>query len=1472
MKRFFILLLISVSWPATSQTHIQFTHYSVDDGLSENNVLCMLQDRKGIMWFGTYDGLNKFDGYTFKTYKGSAGNQFALLNYRIDHIQEDIDGYLWIQTYDGRIYRFDAGSEQFLPVPQCKNEYKNYRLSLTGLFTLEDGSIWITGGENGDEDCFRVLNTNNPEQVRITHFNTNNGQLTSNKVKKIYLDKEQNTWILTTNGINLLKKNASGTTRFFKEKEAGKGGFFAICENYPFMYLGGEQGRFKIYDNRKETFESVITPFLANIIDIKLISSNELFILTDKNGFFLFDLQTRKFRAFNKSKEKDIKSDNFFACYMDNQHNIWLDTDNPNVVYFETGKKKVNNFTVIVEKSILYSTSLNFLVIEDKFDNIWIHPKRGGFSLYNRVTNKLEPFYNDLKSPDRKFSNIVRTAIPDRQGNLWMCPYSYGIEKVVFRKSPFNFYKPKPDLNYSEKNNVRSLFQDKDNWLWVGTKDAQLNLFDASRNLIGKLGADGKITSNAALNVPVYNIMSDHNGVIWLASKGKGLFKVIKNKNGPNTTFFITNYRYNPNDTYSLSSDAVYSVFEDHMHRLWVTTYGGGINLMEIQNEQVRFINDRNILKKYPKHQCNRARYITEDKKGRMYVGTTDGLLVFQCDNKTPENIEFYHYAHNPEDNQSISGNDVHYILPAKNGKLYLGIYGGGVDILENDFDFKKKPEFRVYRKNSGGPSDVVFTLQEDLKGDIWLSTQTKLAKLNPKTEKFDVYNPVTSSSYNFVEASVCTTPQGDLVYGTTEGFVQFNPQKAMKSKFIPRIVFTQLQVLNKTMEVGAKRSPLFSVIDNVKELKLTHKQNMMSISFAALDYTDPQGIQYAYKLEGVDANWNYVGNQRIATYTNLPKGNYIFRVKSTNADGEWVNNERSITIIKSPSFWESYWGLVFYCFIFLLITLLVSYILFTFYRLKNDVVVEHRITNMKLRFFADISHELRTPLTLIASPVENILRKEALSVKAKNQLMLVHRNTERMLRLINQILDFHKIQNKKMKLEIEDIHVGHLINVISFSFQQLAEDRNIKFHIFDNSNNSHLWVDKDKFEKIFFNLLSNAFKFTQSGNAIEVFIDEIADKVIITVKDKGVGIGKEKLKKLFNRFESFASSDNSTQPSTGIGLSLTKELVELHKATIDVESEPGTGSSFKVTFLKGHEHFNNNEEFILQDLKVDTSSKISGEEFAEETEDDDIPETVHLSDMPTILIVEDNKELRNFLSSVLSTLYIVLEAENGKEALKILPDSSPDLIISDIMMPEMSGIELTKAIKTDINISHIPIVLLSAKNDMDSKLEAMECGVDDYITKPFSSAYLEARIDNLLKIRKQLQEYYRSSLTSGVISISKPSVTSQDDLFIQSIMKYIEENIENSELSIDGIALFIGLSRTSLFKKIKSLTGLAPVDFIKEIRIQRAAQLIETGEFNISQVAYLIGMNDPRYFSKCFKQKFGVSPREYKDKCHPSA
>lgn len=702
----------------------------------------------------------------------------------------------------------------------------------------------------------------------------------------------------------------------------------------------------------------------------------------------------------------------------------------------------------------------------------------------------------------------------------------------------------------------------------------------------------------------------------------------------------------------------------------------------------------------------------------------------------------------------------------------------------------------------------------------------------------------------------------------------------------MPGIVLSGLKIANKDV-VPRPESVLPESLNSLSHLYLSHKENTVTLSFAALDMSFPENVKYAYMLDGFDKEWNYVGKQRTATYTNLPKGNYVFRVKSTNGAGIWVENERALRITVKPSFWETPYAYVIYTLGFMLILLVGAYTLFVIYRLKHEVSVEQQVTDMKLRFFTNISHELRTPLTLIEGPLEYILKRSDLSKDVREQLQVVERNTHRMLRLVNQILDFRKIQNHKMKLCIEQIDIVAFVHKIMENFESIAESNKIDFIFETEQPKLKLWVDADKVEKIVFNLLSNAFKYTQPGKTITVFIHENEDTVTVGVQDQGIGISENKKASLFVRFETLLDKNLFNPNSSGIGLSLVKELVEMHHASIHVDSKEGEGSCFSVDFLKGKDHYGENAEFVLSDnveiigeaskhsLPVDVETPVVAvpEDKPEAVPAADEADKASVSETKTMLLIEDNLELRFFLRSIFSQRFRIIEAANGVEGLEKAIKYVPDIIISDIMMPEKDGITLVKELREELTTSHIPIVLLTAKTDMDTKLQSLELGADSYITKPFSATYLEARVDNLLARRQKLRQFYCDHL----MDINPPKVeneeeevdvmSQQDRRFLEQLTNFMERNIDNGELVVDDLVHEMAVSRSVFFKKLKSLTGLAPIEFIKEMRVKRAAQLIETGEFNMTQISYMVGINDPRYFSKCFKQRFGMTPTEYREK-----
>ena len=1088
---------------------------------------------------------------------------------------------------------------------------------------------------------------------------------------------------------------------------------------------------------------------------------------------------------------------------------------------------------------------------------------------------------------------------------MWLCTHSKGLEKVTFRNVPFSMLTPVPHEYESLSNEVRSVCEDKQGNLWVGLKDGMIRLYDSNRKFIGHLTGNGTISmTGTPMEGTAYFIMQDSKGIIWIATKGNGLVRA-EQISPTGMSYKLTRYQHDSNDMYSLSDNNVYCVYEDHHGRIWAATFAGGINyISQGEHGETVFINHRNNLKGYPIDVCYKARFITSDNNGRLWVGTTTGAVAFDENFKKPEDIQFHHFSRVPNDTKSLSNNDVHWIIATQQKELYLATFGGGmnklISISENGHG-----EFKSYSVLDGLSSDVLLSIREDHKQNLWISTENGICKFVPSGERFENYDERSISfRVRFSEAASTLTSGGDMLFGTSNGLFMFTPDSIRKSSYVPPVVFSKLMVANEDVIPGEK-SILKVDLDDTQELVLSHDENIFSVQYAALDYTNPQNIQYAYILDGFEKQWTFADRQRSVTYTNLPKGDYIFRVRSTNSDGVWVDNERILNITILPSFWETPLAYVLYVCFVLLIIFVAVYILFTIYRLKHEVSVEQQISDIKLRFFTNISHELRTPLTLIAGPVEQVLKNDKLPADAREQLVVVERNTNRMLRLVNQILDFRKIQNKKMKMQVQQLNVVAFVRKIMDNFESVAEEHNIDFLFQTEKEALNLWVDADKFEKIVFNLLSNAFKYTPNGKMITVFIREDEGTVSVGVQDQGIGIAENKRKSLFVRFENLVDKNIFNQASSGIGLSLVKELVEMHKATISVDSRLGEGSCFKVDFLKGKEHYNSSVEFILEDsaapLSMERIVDIANSSLQTEAAIADAPdlevsaakeEAEESSSKELMLLVEDNQELRSFLRSIFASTYRVVEASDGMEgwskALKYLPD----IIISDVMMPEKDGIEMTRELRADMTTSHIPIILLTAKTTIESKLEGLEYGADDYITKPFSATYLQARVENLLMQRKKLQNFYRDSLTHVTVSETPvaqgetlaghasaepvssaaeepamPEMSPNDRKFMDKLVDLMEQNMDNGELVVDDLVRELAVSRSVFFKKLKTLTGLAPIEFIKEMRIKRAAQLIETGEFNMTQISYMVGINDPRYFSKCFKAQVGMTPTEYREK-----
>lgn len=1499
MRRIVILLILQII--ATDfcfgQLPHTFTQYTSEDGLSQNTIMSILQDDKGVMWFATWDGLYKFDGYTFNNYKAHPGDSIGLSNNRLDNIKEDRYGYIWVQSYNHQVYRFNPRLERFQAIP-----YDNY-LSLD-MYVLPCGDVWIITVQN---ELIHISTHPETHEMKATDFFKSHQISYSEPIKSIFQDSRENQWILTENGLYRLTRNGHEeklSSYFVAPPEKDKQPFYDALENNHTIYFTSKQGCVYEYNPDTGQFVRQEFPTGSSIKTIRQLKKDKLFIGTASDGFFVYEQSSGNHRHYNTRNYPSLKDNQIKAVYIDTNGEAWIRLNTKGVTHFNPENEQFDHF-ILQDKygKDIVDSRPEMYIYEDVNGSLWVHPSGGGLAWYDRKNNRIRPFYNPALQSGWSADNKVTNVFTDKQGNLWLGSYGNGLEKISFNTNHFHLLTAAPDDTEFPGSNVRAVYQDRNGYIWTGNKDKVIRVYDSQWRYVGNLTSSGTISPYSTDKLGIgYSIIQDHEGTIWIGTKGNGLFAA--RPQGKPLTYHLVQYSADANDVYCLSGNEIYSLHEDRQQRIWIATFEGGINYLErgTDKEADRFINYRNRLKNYPISQCYRTRFITSDTKGNIWIGSATGLLMCKGNFKEPEEIEFQRYCRISGNANSLSNNDVHNIYFTRKGEMYVATFGGGLNKLLSLEGAEAR--FQAYTMKNGLPSDVLLSIEEDPHGNLWCATEKELCKFIPSTDKIINYpSRAFPLRISFNEGAALRTASDYLMFNTVKGVLYFFPDSIHTSTYVPPIIFTRLQQAEKTV-TPEEGGILTTHIDDTNLLTLPHDKNGFSIQFAALDMKYPGNISYSYKLEGFENNWNNIGNQRTATYTNLPKGHYTLKVRSTNSDGIWVENTRTLDINILPSFWETPWAYSLYVLFILLVIFTATYILFTIFRLKHKVSVEQEISDIKLRFFTNISHELRTPLTLIAGPVEQVLQHGKLNDEEREQLVLVERNTNRMLRLVNQILDFRKIQNKKMKMQVQRVDIVPFVRKVMENFEAVAEEHRIDFLFQTEKEHLYLWVDADKLEKIVFNLLSNAFKYTPNGKMITMFIREDEKMVSIGVQDQGIGIAENKKKSLFVRFENLVDKNLFNQASTGIGLSLVKELVEMHKATISVDSHLGEGSCFKVDFLKGKEHYDKEAEFILEDadaparmgqvvdianssiqsetLVSDDSEKIDdvyGEEFAKEENSKEL-----------MLLVEDNQELREFLRSIFSPMYRVVEAADGKEGASKALKYLPDIIISDVMMPEKDGIEMTRELRADMTTSHIPIILLTAKTTIESKLEGLEYGADDYITKPFSATYLQARVENLLMQRKKLQSFYRDSLMHINISTGQEEVPVATDMpsaeedvsetppttlemspndrkFMDKLVELMEQNMDNGELVVDDLVRELAVSRSVFFKKLKTLTGLAPIEFIKEMRIKRATQLIETGEFNMTQISYMVGINDPRYFSKCFKAQVGMTPTEYRDR-----
>lgn len=1444
-----VMLIFSIMAAAGSMQDPKFETYTTENGLSHNGVVCILEDSEGFIWFGTWDGLNRFDGEKFIVYKSRPGDNSTLKNNKIREILEDELGYIWVKTYDKRIYRFDKWREKFVPVTRTQGGEDLSGLFFDEITPLASGDVWL---KTEDDRVFWVSDDHGMQVVDFTAKLGSKGR----KVNFIREDRQGNLWIGTEKGLlGYYKEDAS-----YKELSTIKG--MAALSGLDVLKMGQgykeneffvtTDGKIIIYDTKKQEI-TIENSGQKGVMDMVVSKEGDLYLSLQNKGLAVFDHHKKELKFVGKPEET------FLSIFEDKKGNLWLEPEKDGAylykplqdsLYYFTHKKE-HNLPFLPREGFMNDQS--FKVREDVNGKVWVSLKGGGFGLYQQASNTISYFYNNPTDSERLFSNSMVASFSDRNGVLWMSTREGGVNKISFFKENFKHQRLVDHASSRFQNEVRSLFQDASGRVWITNKKGDIYFYK---------GGNYQRLENNEVKGSIYCITEDRRNNIWIGTKGNGLFK-LEPKDAKGEAFNYTQYKYDPKDIRSLSSDHIYSITEDLDGRLWISTFQAGLNLLvEDKGGEVHFKNVNNSFKNYPKHTFNVIRHAMLGPDGLIWLGTTDGLLRFNP-KEDPEAMEFKVTVKEAGEASSLGNNDVTYLFQTKEKEVWVGTFGGGLNRVLNKLeDMDSDLKFKTYTTDQGAPNDIVLSILEDDHRNLWLSTENGISRFDVKSEEFKNYNTYNGlPKSGFSEAASLAAKNGELFFGAKDGFISFHPDQIVSETFSGNMVFTGLQLFNKGIDLQDAGAPLQTAINYADRLVLNYDQDVITIEYAVLDYRSGDGISYAYILEGYDEDWHFVNNQKQATYIKIPPGEYVFRVKAVNNAHFIGSVEKSIPIVINKPWWQSTWAYIAYLILALIILEGIRRVALTVIRLKHNVVVEKKMTELKLQFFTNISHELRTPLTLIVNPLRKIKDSEDLSQEGRKLLGVAHKNIHRMVRFVNQLLEFRKIQVEQATLHKTQLPIAALLHEIAGNFTDVLEDKKMTLEVIEDKEGTVLNCDREKMDIVFFNLLANAIKFSPDYSEIKVEIKQLGNQVVIQVIDQGIGVSEQELKAIFEPYYEGRNVIDSKIHGTGIGLALTKEIVKLHGGNTYAKKNEGAGLTVVVELPFEV------QSIEQQDSKTFQVAHSSLEETALEV--DSYLKGTEESQKPVLLLVEDNPELRRYITLELSSHYQVIQARDGAEGYEMAYAQIPDLILSDVMMPVMDGIEMLKKIKDNTHTSHIPIVLLTAKSAIEDQISGLAYGADFYMTKPFYIEYLIHLLANLLKGRREMVDSLTDQVKPFKLEPTEVTITSRDEEFLRDVIQVIEKGMSDSKFNIETVVSSMAMGRTTFYKKLKSLTTMSPVEFIKEIRLKRAIQLLDTGELTVSEVAYQVGFNSSGYFSTCFKEKYKLSPSEYlKNKC----
>jgi signal transduction histidine kinase/ligand-binding sensor domain-containing protein/DNA-binding response OmpR family regulator len=1323
------------------------------------------------------------------------------------------------------------------------------------------GFIWL--GTNG----VGLNRFDGIDYVSYKHSLNDTNSISSNLIYSTCLDKYNRLWIGTEEGVSLYDRDLD----HFKQipiyentfEEARILSIRSLFSDNNNLFIGTfGAGLFKLNLSSFKV-ERVLCPNVNSSLTVNSIQSNsegKIFVGTNQ-GLLVYN------HDLNELKYPDvipfIKA-SVHTIYIDSHDNLWVGTEKFGLKIIRDKNLNLENIPISNNRILSIIGLPNGSILCGTENDGLIHLSVEGKVIKKYVSNKTD--VNSIAS------NSIWSLFLDENKRIWMGYYNSGVAVFDELYDKFkNIESIRNNINSLQNASVTGLVKDDKDRLWIAMDGGGIDILDSKKRKFMHVNKENNRLYSGLTSDYLQCIFIDSKKNKWVGSWNNGLYLL---KNG-SKKFINYNIEYTNG---ALASNTILSIAEDQQGIIWIGTFYKGIHSFNPKDSKITRHNSKVFEDKLGAEYD--VRKVLVDSKNNIWLGTPQGLFKVKK-NEDSFIVLSSRDRMSKEFNNSVNANHILSLCESSNkAYIWIGTRGAGLCMYDINND-----TYLWYNKSNGLLEENINVINESDNGDIWLGGNSGINKFDINTFKFTNYtynDGLLSNDYNM--NATFKDSDGILYFGNYRGIDFFNPNNIKTNTSLPSVFLTGFKLFNKEVVINDPDSPLKKVISETDSITLTHEQSVFTIEYSAINYTRPEKNQYAYYLDGLETSWNYVGDLRSATYTNLDQGIYTFKLKSSNNDGVWNETPTSLTITILPPWWKSKYALIMYLGVFALGLFLLDRLAKK--RLKERQLIvnerdkrlqEKNLNEKKFQFFTNISHEFRTPLTLIINPLKDIINDANLvlpeRVKAKHNI--IYKNTDRLYRLINELLDFRKLELDKVKIRVKKLNLIDFSKNVVAHFKEEASDRNIQLIVDTDVANLSVWADEGMLEKIVFNILSNAFKVTPDGGAISINLlsngrgcdlplvdkQKPVEAVEINITDTGPGLEQEQINRIFERFYQVDNLNKTYYGGTGIGLEVVRSFVELHKGKVLVESEVGIGTTFKILLPIGKNHFKEDEilidkQVIDKEVFIRPSSDIKVEE--------DSVNTNEALKTYTLLIVEDNAELRNYLHGELKSHYKVLTATNGKLGLKIAKESLPDIILTDVIMPEMDGFIFCKNIKSDLRTSHIPLLMLTAKTQIDDRMEGIETGADAYMVKPFDMRLLKLRLSQLITSRQLIFNKYFSVISDAK---ANTNTTPLDKDFINKVLDYINDNIGNPDLSVEVLASQLNLSRSQFYRKIKALTNQTANEFLRNIRLQKAKQIIENGNSNISEVCYQIGFSSPSYFTKCFKNYFGLLPTEIKKK-----